>query len=286
MLDICLNGDNEMLQNGSDLESQYEVQDTVCLLLLLVIVAQRKGNARHDRLYFRHVHEYFLFQELMALHTAAKLLQELQPVEDDILQTHILYPNFYLLATRQKSNVERALIELTTFATKHQQQDNPGVVFGLATAHLLLKQAQKARNQLKRLIKSTWTLEEGEYLERCWLLLSDIYIQVGQSKTDVANELLRRVLTYNRSSAKAFECLGYILEKEQAYREAAVHFESAWKMTNQNSPVVGYKLALSYLKAKQYTDAIDISQTVLAKYPDHPRIRKDVLDKALSSLRT
>lgn len=222
----------------------------------------------------------------MALHTASKLLLELQPVEDDALHTHILYPNLYLLATRQKSNVERALVDLTTFSSKHQQQDNPGIIFGLATAHLLLKQTQKARTQLKRLIKWPWTLEEGEYLERCWLLLSDIYIQAGQNKMDVANELVGRVLTYNRSSAKAFEYLGYILEKEQSYREAATHFASAWKMTNQNNALVGYKLALAYLKGKQYTDAIDVSQTVLTKYPDHPRIRKDVLDKALLSLRT
>lgn len=222
----------------------------------------------------------------MALHTAAKLLQELQPVEDDVLMTHFLYPNYYLLATRQKANVERALIDLTTFASKANQTENPGVVFGLATAHLLLKQAQKARNQLKKLIKSPWTLEEGEYLERCWLLLSDIYIQAGQNKMDVANDLLRRVLTYNRSSFKAFEYLGYILEKDQAYRDAATHFDSAWKMTNENNATIGYKLALCYLKGKQYTDAIDVSQAVLAKYPDHPKIRKDVLDKALSSIRT
>lgn len=222
----------------------------------------------------------------MALHTATRLLQELQPVEDDELHTHIFYPNLYLLATRQKSNVERALVDLTSYSNKNNQQDNPCMIFALATAHMLLKQTQKARNQLKRLIKAPWTLEEGEYLERCWLLLSDIYIQAGQNKMEVANELLRRVLTYNKSCAKAFEYLGYIFEKDQAFREAANHFDSAWKMTDQTSAVVGYKLALSYLKAKQLTDAIDVSQIVLSKHPDHPRIRKDVLDKAMANLRS
>lgn len=252
MLDICLNGDSETLENVTDLDAQYEVQDT----------------------------------ELMALHTAAKLLQELSIVEGDEMQTHILYPNLYLLATRQKSNVERALSDLTTFANKSNEQDNPGIVFGIATAHLLLKQTQRARNQLKRLIKAPWTLEEGEYLERCWLLLSDIYIQAGQNKMEIANELLRRVLTYNRSCAKAYEYLGYIMEKEQSFREAAEHFENAWKLTNQSNALVGYKLALSYLKAKQYPDAIDISQSLLTKYPNHPRIRKDVLEKAIANLRS
>ena len=123
-------------------------------------------------------------------------------------------------------------------------------------------------------------------MERCWLLLADIYIQAGAAKADVANQLLRRALSYNRSCAKAFEYLGYILEKEQSFKEAALHFESAWKLTNKSNGAVGYKLSLSYLKAKQYTDAIDISQAVLAKHPDHPRIRKDILDKALNHLRS
>jgi len=29
MLDICLNGDSEMLENVGDLDAQYEVEDTV-----------------------------------------------------------------------------------------------------------------------------------------------------------------------------------------------------------------------------------------------------------------
>ena len=103
MLDICLSGENEALENVTDMDSQYEVQDT----------------------------------ELMALHTAAKLLQELRPLEDDPLQTHALYPSFYLLATRQKSNVERALQELTTSANQSTARENPGAILGMATAHLV-----------------------------------------------------------------------------------------------------------------------------------------------------
>lgn len=105
MLDICLSNENEMLENVTDLD--MEVQD----------------------------------MELMALHTSARLLQELQPLPDDILQTHVLYPNFYLLATRQKNNVERALQELTSLAaqTTSSQRENPGALLGIATAHLVMQ---------------------------------------------------------------------------------------------------------------------------------------------------
>ena len=47
------------------------------------------------------------------------------------------------------------------------------------------------RNQLKRVAKHSWNFEDADHLERCWLLLADIYIQGG--KYDMATELLRKV---------------------------------------------------------------------------------------------
>lgn len=253
MLDICLSTDTPQLTGLAtgvdDVASQYVIEDA----------------------------------ELMALDVASDLLAELQPMKGDPLQTHVLYPVFYLLATRQKNNVEKALQDVTAFCANNNQQDNPAAIFALATGLVLLKQNQRARNHLKRFIKSSWSLVEAEYLEKCWLLLADIYVQNG--KYDLAKELLRRVLTYNRSCAKAFEYLGYVLEKEQMFKDAALHFENAWKLTAKSNAVVGYKLAFCHLKAKMFSDAIDVCQIVLNKCPEHGRIRKDVLDKAIASLR-
>ena len=57
-------------------------------------------------------------------------------------------------------------------------RENVGAILGMAIAHQLLKQTPRARNQLKRVAKHSWNFEDAEYLERCWLLLADIYIQV------------------------------------------------------------------------------------------------------------
>lgn len=56
-------------------------------------------------------------------------------------------------------------------------RENVGAILGIATAQQLLKQTPRARNQLKRVAKHSWNFEDAEYLERCWLLLADIYIQ-------------------------------------------------------------------------------------------------------------
>lgn len=66
----------------------------------------------------------------------------------------------------------------------------------MAQAYMILKQTPRARNQLKLLAKAQWTTEDAEDLEKSWLLLADIYIKSG--KYDIATELLKRCLNYNK----------------------------------------------------------------------------------------
>lgn len=48
----------------------------------------------------------------------------------------------------------------------------------MSIGYTYLKQSPKARNFLKRVVKSEWSFEFAEDLEKAWLLLADIYIQV------------------------------------------------------------------------------------------------------------
>lgn len=70
----------------------------------------------------------------------------------------------------------------------------------MATAHMILKQIPKARNQLKRIAKMTWNPIDADDFEKSWLLLADIYIQSG--KYDMAEELLKRCLHHNKVGDK------------------------------------------------------------------------------------
>ncbi len=148
---------------------------------------------------------------------------------------------------------------------------------------MLLKQSPRARNQLKRVSKIDWSKENGEDLEKCWILLADIYIQGG--KYDLATELLKKVTSVNQSSIKAWEYLGFIMEKEQSYQDAAKYYLKCWKLKRESDPAVGFKLAFNYLKAKRYTDAIDISHLVLKVEPNYPKIKSDILEKSRLALR-
>jgi len=96
-------------------------------------------------------------------------------------------------------------------ASQETLRDHVGPALGMATAHILLKQTPRARNHLKRVSKNVWTFEDAEYLERCWLLLADIYVQ--SSKYELANELLKRVLQHNATCVRAHELSGNFLSK-------------------------------------------------------------------------
>ena len=100
----------------------------------------------------------------------------------------------------------------------------------MAACYVMLKQGQRAKNQLKRISKNLWTFEDAEYLERSWLLLADIYIQA--SKYDIASDLLQKVLKHNKSCSKAYELCGSIAEKEQSYKSAAMHYDQGKVIPN------------------------------------------------------
>merc|ERR1719239_679559 len=254
MIEICLNPDNETI--GGEVFDSVEGEGG-------------RTNSDKDK----------LNSELMAVRTAEKLIREVKPKPGEM--RHTVLENMALIASKQKQNIERALNNFMEICSN--EREDVGALYGIAAAYMVLKQTPRARNTLKRVAKSPWTIKDGDDLEKSWLLLADIYVQSG--KYDMAQELLKRVLQYNKSCCKAYEYMGFICEKEQSYKDAAESYENAWKYGHKNNPVIGYKLAFNYMKAKRFVDAIDICHHVLSTHPNYPKIRKDILEKARASIR-
>lgn len=144
-------------------------------------------------------------------------------------------------------------------------------------------QVPKARNLLKRISKMRVNPQHQMEFERSWLMLAELYIQSG--KYDLAQDLCNKCLGVNKSCAKAWEQLGLIMEREASFGDASDNYERAWTYMNEASASIGYKLAFNYLKARRYVEAIDVVHKVLKMYPDYPKIRKEILDKARGFLR-
>ncbi|XP_055680428.1 tetratricopeptide repeat protein 21B-like [Lutzomyia longipalpis] len=252
MIEICINPDGELPNENMSESSEFDFRDP----------------------------------QIMAIRTAERLLKELKPrpgCMDNESLNYKLLQNFILLGTRQKASIESALQGFLSIAGQEEYKEHVGPILGMSSAYVMLKQSQRAKNQLKRVAKSPWTFEDAEHLERCWLLLADLYIQAN--KMEMAAEFLNRVLEHNKSCAKAYELCGMIAEKEQVYRSAATHYDAAWRYGGKSKPTIGYKLAYHYMKSKRFADAIDVCQQVLKLHPDFSMIKKDILDKCRNNLR-
>jgi len=215
-----------------------------------------------------------------AVDAAMKLLREVRGQATRSIRYHVL-ECYAQMATGDKGKVEEALSALLDIA--NSDRDNVPVLLAMATGFMMIKQTPKARNQLKRVQKIQYKPDEAEEFERSWLLLADIHIKAG--KYDLAHELCKKCLKYNKSCGKAWEYMGQIMEREQAYKDAADNYENAWRFESETSATVGYKLAFNYLKAKRFVEAIDVCHKVMVAFPDYPKIKKDILEKARASLK-
>lgn len=216
-----------------------------------------------------------------AVRVAEKLLRELDVLGVEKTKRHKVLANYHLLATRTKSNIDLAMQNFIEML--ETDKDYLPALLGMSTAFMMEKSSNKARNTLKRIAKMTYKIEDANEFERSYLMLADIY--VGRGKFDLAQDLCKKCLGYNKSCSKAWELMGVIMEKEQSYKDAADCYEKSWIFEHEASATIGYKLAFNYLKAKRYVEAIDICNAVLTLYPDYPKIRKEILEKAMSSLR-
>ena len=214
-----------------------------------------------------------------AIDTAKQLLAELQDQDSPSAQVLSCYT---MMCTKNRQAVEKACQRLVEIVSE-ETDFVPGLL-ALSTALMIIKQVPKARNQLKRISKMPYNPDQADAFEKSWLLLADIFIQSG--KYDLAEDLCKRCIQYNKSCAKAWEYMGLVNEKENRYGEAAEHYEQAWNFAQKSSAVIGYKLAFNYLKAGRCVDAVDVALTVTKKFPDYPKIKREIIDKARAMIRS
>jgi tetratricopeptide repeat protein 21B len=124
---------------------------------------------------------------------------------------------------------------------------------------------------------------DGEDFEKAHLLLAKFYLD--KQSPDKAQETCRKLLLQNKSCAQAWELLGLVFEKQSDYELAADAYEKAFALEFEASASVGFKLAFSLLKCRRLVETVDVCETVLKQYPDYPRIRDEILMKALSAMR-
>jgi len=208
------------------------------------------------------------------------LVEELEAgaPNDPVVAVYRSYGEMFKRDSAGFEQATKALTELLRLRTTYV----PGIV-ALAVLKFIQKKPADAKAILKQVQGTPYTGEEGSHIERGWMLLASSSFY--SNAVDVATELCGKCLKYNRSCQNAEELMGLISEKSNLPQEAIVHYENAWKLSNGTSATIGYRLSSNYLKLRKYVECIRTCKELLQKYPSYPDIEREVLNKAISSLR-
>ena len=215
---------------------------------------------------------------------ARKLLTELQNrIHPEPIELQGLNLLCFLAESRNREDVSAILDSTAGLLKSDEGKDNAQLLLILALCCVRLDQQTNAKNHLKRVQKLAYRPDQGEYFEHSWLMLAGIYAGTGQ--TPLAEELCNKCLKYNQACGRAWETLGMIKESAGEWREAAEMYDKGWAHAAEQSPALGYKLAFNYMRAEQPAKAIDVCNKVIAKFPNYPKIKKEILSKAVDNLR-
>ena len=209
--------------------------------------------------------------------TASKLLDEILNKYGDSFEHRTLRLSI-LLVRKNKRSYEQALSGFSEFLK--ESPDYVPAMVGMATGHMLNNQVSKAKVTLKKILKMDFV--EATQIEKAALLLADAYIQSG--KLEPAKSHIERVLKVNKSSIRAYEMTGAILERETHHLQAAASYAIGYELCNHRSPSLGYKLALNLFKGGKFTAAVDVVRDVLTQFPEYPILEKELINKALQAI--
>jgi len=210
-----------------------------------------------------------------------QLLTELSARDSDAVQLEILQTRFNLVMKSKELTISNAIRAFQAIIDKDKEQVS--AYFGLANAYMMESSVNKARNTLKRMAKIPYNIEFGDDFERCYLHLAESYIL--RDKFDLAVDLCKRCLVFNKSCSPAWETIGDIMGKQYDFESASECYEKCWDIETSISASIGYKLAYSYMKGDHTIASLGICQKVLKEFPDFNKIKVDIMTKCVSELR-
>ena len=128
---------------------------------------------------------------------------------------------------------------------------------GLALALKHEGAERKSRNMLKRIAKLEYNPDFWREYERSYLILAEDY--ASREKPDLAQELCKRCLFYNKSSILALKLMGRLEEGKGLTDDAIDHYQRCWNLLTKPCPALGFKLSALYLEKKRLIKAIEVA---------------------------
>ncbi len=164
----------------------------------------------------------------------------------------------------------------------NDDESNIPALLGLAKIYRLSSTPTKVRNTLKKIAKTPHCFKYLQEYEKGYLMLAVDYLE--RDKADLAQDLCKRCLFYNRCCAKAWEILGRTFEvKGMDLSDIIECYEKSWAYGGNQSIQVGYRLVALKLNTGRARDGLKIVLRLQDLVPDNVAL-KDLFVRCLSLL--
>ena len=163
------------------------------------------------------------------------------------------------------------------------KSEDPAVTVGMCRCFLRLGQQSNATRYLNSIVTSDKNPTDIASSVEAYLMVT--YISIKENSLDEAEQYVNKAIALDKSCVKAWDLLASIFEKKKMYEDAANALDNAWKLTSKSNGVIGYRLAVAYMKAKLPVDAIKVSRAVMEKHPNFPKVKDQILIPCCAMIR-
>lgn len=204
--------------------------------------------------------------------SARKLLQRMNIDNKEVLFATLLLSENTTETVKQALNIFESL-----------DDRDLNVVIGKCKCYLRLDQQREATKNLNGIINGIPSHQDKSVFVEAFLMMT--VISLKENSIDEALKFVERANELDQSCVKAWDLIAQINEKQKKYIDASVALEHAYELTSKNNFAIGYRLALCYMKASQPVRAIKVARQILAKHPNYPRIKEQVLIPCIDQLK-
>jgi tetratricopeptide repeat protein 21B len=208
------------------------------------------------------------------LETAQKLLSKFDPGVVDVKQLQAVL----CLSKNTTETVTQALA-----IYEQGDDDDLDIILGRCKCYLRLDRQRDATKNLNGIIHGTPSHSHYAAFVEAFLMMT--HISLKENQLDEAEKYVQRAIELDRGCSKAWELKGVLAEKRKDYSVASTAFEQSWNLSAHCDLGIGFKLAVSFMRAGDPVAAIKISRLILAKHPNYPKLKETVFFPCCTSLR-
>jgi tetratricopeptide repeat protein 21B len=165
-----------------------------------------------------------------------------------------------LLSENTTDSVTNALV-----IYENGNDDDLAAALGKCRCYLRLGRQRDATRNLNGIIHREPTHSTFDIFVESFIMMT--HISIKENQMDEAEKYVQWAIEIDRGSVKAWDMKGTLADKRKDHSAAVDAFRRGWTISEMADLAVGYKLAVSCMRAHDPVEAIKVARIILQKHP-------------------